>query len=57
MDLKKKFLQDCPNFFPDVRTQQCSKYNGKLYKGRVFAWEPFLDGRFLIRMNISEMKI
>lgn len=35
--------QDCPNFYPDVRTHQCSKYNGKLYKGRIFAWEPFLD--------------
>ncbi|XP_043463894.1 thrombospondin type-1 domain-containing protein 4 [Leptopilina heterotoma] len=35
--------QNCPNFYPDVRTHRCSKYNGKLYKGRIFAWEPFLD--------------
>ncbi|KAK2587121.1 hypothetical protein KPH14_002883 [Odynerus spinipes] len=35
--------QECPNLAEDLRAEQCAKYNGRNYKGNVYAWIPFLD--------------
>ncbi|XP_039275951.1 thrombospondin type-1 domain-containing protein 4 [Nilaparvata lugens] len=35
--------QDCPPGSVDFRRVQCEAYNGKLFMGRAYTWEPFTD--------------
>jgi hypothetical protein len=46
-------VQECPNFPEDLRAEQCAKYNGRNYKGRSYAWVPFVDGERHWRSNLA----
>ncbi|XP_017773534.1 PREDICTED: thrombospondin type-1 domain-containing protein 4-like [Nicrophorus vespilloides] len=35
--------EDCPSA-RDFRTEQCSAFNNRLFKGKNYAWEPYLKG-------------
>ncbi|XP_011298337.1 ADAMTS-like protein 4 isoform X3 [Fopius arisanus] len=34
---------ECTNYSGDPRTEQCAKYNNKMYKGQSYNWVPFLN--------------
>ncbi|CAG2062276.1 unnamed protein product, partial [Timema podura] len=38
--------QACPVGTKDFRQLQCESFNGKQFMGRVYLWEPFLDGKW-----------
>ncbi|KAF4527389.1 hypothetical protein B566_EDAN016094 [Ephemera danica] len=37
------FYEPCPVGSKDFRQSQCEAFNGKLFMGRYYMWEPFLD--------------
>ncbi|XP_078573740.1 thrombospondin type-1 domain-containing protein 4-like [Branchiostoma floridae x Branchiostoma japonicum] len=36
--------QACPPGTPDAREEQCTAHNSKPFMGRLYRWEPFLEG-------------
>ncbi|XP_046404162.1 thrombospondin type-1 domain-containing protein 4-like [Ischnura elegans] len=41
----------CPPGTKDFRTVQCERFNGKLFMGRFYRWEPFLDAPNKCELN------
>ncbi|KAG8227017.1 hypothetical protein J437_LFUL000323 [Ladona fulva] len=44
-------LLPCPTGSKDFRTVQCEHFNGKMFMGRFYRWEPFLDAPNKCELN------
>ncbi|XP_063981797.1 ADAMTS-like protein 4 [Diachasmimorpha longicaudata] len=46
---------ECPNYSEDPRTEQCAKYNDRIYKGKTYNWVPFLNAPNPCALNCRAM--
>ncbi|XP_050306134.1 thrombospondin type-1 domain-containing protein 4-like [Anthonomus grandis grandis] len=43
--------QDCPDHQRDFRYEQCAAFNVRPFKGKIFDWEPFYQGKVECALN------